>query len=84
MCCQCGPGQLDGSRVHRRRHIGNIILYGQRPGQAALRQVAEVEAGVDGQDLGGQQAVVDGAEGLWRRVPGEGGGLGKESGEGLR
>ena len=62
------PWKLNGGCIHGSWHIGHVILHGQRSRQHALGQVAEVEAGVDGQDLGGQQRVVDGTEALGGRV----------------
>ena len=56
------PGKLDVGCINRSWYIGNVILNRKRPGQGALGKVSEVEAGVDGEDLGGEQAVVDRAE----------------------
>ena len=53
---------MDSGSIYRSRHIGDIILNRKRPSQGALGQVPKVEAGVDGEDLGGKQAVVDRTE----------------------
>ena len=47
---------------------GNIVLHRKRPSQDSLGQLPEVEAGVDGEDLGGEEAVVDGRETIRRSV----------------
>ena len=47
---------------------GNIVLHRKRPSQDSLGQLPEVEAGVDGEDLGGEEAVVDGREAVRRSV----------------
>ena len=62
------PGKLDGGCINRSRHIGNVILNRERAGQGALGQVPKVEARVDGEDLSGEQAVVDWAEPVWWAV----------------
>ena len=48
------PGELDVGRVHGSRNVGDVIFNGKRSRQSALGEVAEVEAGVDGKDLGGE------------------------------
>ena len=51
------PGKLDVGRVHGSGNVGDVIFDGKRSRQSALGQVAEVEAGVDGKDLGGEHVL---------------------------
>ena len=48
------PGKLDVGRVNGSGNVGDVIFNRKRSRQSALGQVAEVEAGVDGKDLGGE------------------------------
>ena len=52
------PGKLDVGRVHGSRNVGDVIFDGKWSRQSALGEVAEVEAGVDGKDLGGERFEV--------------------------
>ena len=52
------PGKLDVGRVHGSGNVGDVIFDGKRSRQSALGEVAEVEAGVDGKDLGGERFEV--------------------------
>ena len=49
------PGKLDVGRVNGSGNVGDVIFNGKRSRQSALGEVAEVEAGVDGKDLGGER-----------------------------
>ena len=52
------PGKLDVGRVNGSRNVGDVIFNGKWSRQSALGEVAEVEAGVDGKDLGGERFEV--------------------------
>ena len=71
------PGKLDVGRVHGSRNVGDVILNGKRSRKSALGEVAEVEAGVDGKDLGGEhfdvlQITNDKLQGAYKPGLGEG------------